>query len=150
VKNVLNVPFIDNASCKMSWFAVILMLLRDAEIVSQIIYSAVTKQKTRCFLTYSKSKQAHAMPFSKTPVPSGADFAEQLLQSDPITHHERVAALCLLQIERELLSILERITAILDEDDEDCGHQHGFDGFRPFTPPSRRFTFPGNDIPSLA
>jgi hypothetical protein len=99
------------------------MLLRDAEIVSQIIYSAVTKQKTRCFLTYSKSKQAHAMPFSKTPlpVPSGADFAEQLLrsQTQSLTTNSR-SSLSPPRSSESLLSILERITAILDEDDEDC------------------------------
>jgi hypothetical protein len=64
------------------------------------------------------------MPLSKTPLPfsSAADFAEQLLRSQiqSLTTNGRNSPSPPPRSSESLLSILERITAILDEDDEDC------------------------------
>lgn len=63
------------------------------------------------------------MPFSKTPPPasSAADFAEQLLrsQAQSLTTNSPNSPVPPRRSSESLLSILERITAILDEDDED-------------------------------
>jgi hypothetical protein len=64
------------------------------------------------------------MPFSKTPLPasSAADFAEQLLrcQTQSLSTNSRNSPSPPPRSSESLLSILERITVILDEDDEDC------------------------------
>ena len=130
-----------NVSCGLPS---LLMLFRDAEMASQTFVRILLVGLAASSHT-SKTSKRNA-PLQDTPsgflrhrLPRRAAFA----QSNPITHHEQP------QLSVSSASKIEREPAINSRAYNSYPrrrrrrlrrHQHRFDGFRPYTPPSQRLT----------